>query len=59
MKILQSAKPAMIPSTGDKSELMYLDKPDVNEDAHVRNDRRLYPSSIECFNMDLQSKLRK
>ncbi|XP_043253594.1 protein croquemort-like isoform X2 [Colletes gigas] len=44
-------------STGDKSELMYVDKNACNEDGNARNDRRLYQSSIECFNMDLQSKL--
>ncbi|XP_031829308.1 protein croquemort [Nomia melanderi] len=42
--------------TGDKV-LMYLDTSGGNDDAHVRIDRRLYPSSIECFNMDLQSKI--
>lgn len=58
MKILQAAKPAIISSAVDKSELMYLDNGGVNEDAHVRSDRKLYPT-VECFNMDLQSKLRK
>ncbi|XP_076173959.1 protein croquemort [Ptiloglossa arizonensis] len=42
---------------GNKSESVYLDKNTENEDGHARNDRRLYPSSIECFNMDLQSKI--
>ena len=55
----KAAKPAIISSAVDKSELMYLDKGGVTEDAHVRSDRKLYPTAIECFNMDLQSKLRK
>lgn len=45
----------MLPTAVDKSELVYLDKGSANDDPHVRNDRKLYPSSIECFNMDLQS----
>lgn len=55
----KATKPRMIVSAGNKSELMYLDTTEGADDAHVRNDRRLYPSSIECFNMDLQSKLRQ
>ena len=55
----KAAKPAIISSAVDKSELMYLDKGGVAEDAHVRSDRKLYPTTIECFNMDIQSKLRK
>ncbi|KZC14662.1 Protein croquemort, partial [Dufourea novaeangliae] len=59
MNISQETKPRIISSTGNKSELMYLDTSGGNEDGHVRNDRRLYPSSIECFNMDLQAKLQR
>lgn len=36
--------------------LMYLDTSSGNDDAHVRIDRKLYPSSIEGFSTDLQSK---
>ncbi|XP_076297743.1 protein croquemort [Lasioglossum baleicum] len=54
----KATKPRMIVSAGNKSELMYLDNSEGADDVHVRNDRKLYPSSIECFNMDLQSKLR-
>lgn len=44
-------------ASAKKSELVYLDKNNTGDDVHVRNDRKLYPNSIECFNMDLQSKL--
>lgn len=54
----KATKPRMIVSAGNKSELMYLDTNEAGDDGHARNDRRLYPASIECFNMDLQSKLR-
>ncbi|CAK9830378.1 Protein peste [Anthophora retusa] len=53
----KNAKTEMISSTADKSELVYMDSSNTNDDANVRSDRRLYPNSIECFNMDLQSKL--
>ncbi|XP_053980417.1 protein croquemort-like [Hylaeus volcanicus] len=54
----KNVKLRAISPAGDKSELMYVDKSVGNEeDGHARNDRKLYPSSIECFNMDLQSKL--
>lgn len=51
----QSVKQEM--ASAKKSELVYLDKNNTGDDVHVRNDRKLYPNSIECFNMDLQSKL--
>lgn len=52
----KNMKAERIPTAaGDKSELVYLDKGNPNDDPHVKSDRRLYPSSIECFNMDLQS----
>ncbi|XP_076655822.1 protein croquemort [Halictus rubicundus] len=54
----KAIKPHMLVSPGNKSELIYLDTNEGKDDAHMRNDRKLYPSSIECFNMDLQSKLR-
>lgn len=52
-------KPRLIVSPGNKSELMYLDTNEATDDTNSRQDRRLYPASIECFNMDLQSKLRQ
>ncbi|XP_060821734.1 protein croquemort-like [Bombus pascuorum] len=44
-------------ASANKSELIYLDKSNGSDDVHVRNDRKLYFNSIECFNADLQPKL--
>ncbi|XP_017878842.1 protein croquemort-like [Ceratina calcarata] len=48
----KNAKP-----TERKLELVYIDNDNTNDDGNVRNDRRLYPNSIEGRNMDLQSRL--
>ncbi|KOC69025.1 Protein croquemort [Habropoda laboriosa] len=53
----KNAKSEIITSTPGKSELVYMDKSNANDDANVRNDRKLYPKSIESFSMDLQTKL--
>ncbi|XP_078051658.1 scavenger receptor class B member 1-like [Augochlora pura] len=47
----KASKPRMIASTGNKTELMYLDTSGAADDGHVRNDRKLYPipvAPIEC-----------
>lgn len=47
----KASKPRMIASTGNKTELMYLDTSAAADDGHVRSDRKLYPTSVtsvEC-----------
>lgn len=45
----------MLPTTaGDKSELIYMDRENSNEDPHVKSDRRLYPNPLERCTMDLR-----
>ncbi|CAL7934631.1 unnamed protein product [Xylocopa violacea] len=39
----KNTKSEVMSTSGEKSELVYLDKANANDDAHVRTDRRLYP----------------